>query len=464
MSVVDQRSFHDIARGIVAGRRMSGVYGEGRYLQHYLALRESRHVAGRARVTYHDVMMERAFPDAVMCCKSNIDIKGVASSRAALCGYVERSFNQNYEVGIPFGALVPSDLENLLVIGKAYSISHDGLAMARMQPDMMSLGAVAAVACRAAEDRGAGAPLRFDTLEVGSLQDRLIRMGVLLPGDLPHGALDERVPPDDDGLVELIERFTVKPVESSEWARVFARADAVPRMLDATDVITIPSLRSQVDRIAAALGDGRGNDRLLERLDAFLESDELPDAGALDRRHDVPDHGFAPEPVYLINALAWTLDPRLVARLERVAELLTVDPSVSDHRFSYVHSIACAAEILGTPEAGAVAASLLRPAVTGQRLTGADPRPATDYVGERWAYLGLCLARAAARCGVRSGYDELARYVGELRLYLARSARRELVGLLETDHGYDVAAWLKEIARLTGKGSLPPRPHRTALD
>ncbi len=464
MSVVDQRSLHDIARGIVAGRRMSGVYGEGRYLQHYLALRESRHITGRARVTYHDVMMERAFPDAVMCCKSNIDIKGVASSRAALCGYVERSFNQNYEVSIPFRALVPRDLENLLVIGKAYSISHDGLAMARMQPDMMSLGAVAAVACGVAGDRGTEAPLRFDTLNIDSLQERLIGMGILLPGDLPHGALDERVPPDDEGLAELIERFTVKPVESSEWARVFARADAVPRLLDATDVTTIPSLRSQVDRVAAALGEGRGTDSLLARLDALLGTNELPDAGALERRHDVPDHGFAPEPVYLINALAWTLDPRLVARLERVAALITVDPSVSDHRFSYVHSIAYAAEILGTPEAGAVAASLLSPPITGRRLTGFDPRPAADYVGERWAYLGFCLSRAAARCGIRSGCEELARYAGEVRLYLARSARRELVGLLDADHGYDVGAWLEEINRLNDTGPLPLRPYRTAHD
>ncbi len=464
MSVVDTRSFHDISRGIVAGRRMSGVSGEGRYVQHYLALRESRHILGRARVTYHDVMMERAFPDAVMCCKSNIDIKGVASSRAALCGYVERSFHENYEVSIPFGALVPRDLENLVVIGKAYSISHDGLAMARMQPDMMSLGAVAAVACRAAGQRGTEAPPRFDTIDVDSLQDRLINMGALLPGDLPHGALDERVPPDDEGLAELIERFTVKPVESSEWARVFARADAAPPVLDATDVITIPSLRSQVDRIAAALGDGRGTDRLLERLDSLLEADKLPDTGALERRHDVPDHGFAPEPVYLINAVAWTLDPRLVARLERVAALITIDPSVSDHRFSYVHSIAYAAEILGTPEAGAVAASLLSPLITDRRLSGADPRPTADYVGERWAYLGLCLARAAARCGLRSGYEELARYVGELRLYLARSARRELVGLLEADHGYDVGAWLKVIEGLSGRGPLRPRPYRTAHD
>ncbi len=454
MSVVDQRSAHDIARGIVAGRRMGGVSRFGRYVQHYLAPRESRHIRGDVTVTYHDVMMERAFPDTVMCCKSNVDIKGIASSRAALAGYVERSFLQNFTAGVPYGALTPKGLDNVLVVGKAYSITHDGISMARMQPDMISLGAVASIA--------AGAALATDAnargVDVTTLQRTLTDSAVLLPGDLPNGPLDERVPAEGEDLVEVIERLSIKPVEPSEWARVFARPEEARSLLHRRGIVTAEWVLPQLDHLAATLGDASANDRLFERLDALLEGETLPDFGALEKRHDMPDHGFAPEPVYLINALACTGDPRLVSRLDRVERLLQLDPDVSDYRFSYVHAITYAAELLADPNAGAVAARLMdRPEIRERLLhrDTTDPRETRDYIAERFAYLGLCLARGAARCGLPQGYRRLAEYVEEIRVYLARSSRAELRDLLETDCGFSREVWLAEIDRRADGASLP---------
>jgi hypothetical protein len=91
----------------------------------------------------------------------------------------------------------------------------------------------------------------------------------------------------------------------------------------------------------------------------------------------------------------------------------------------------------------------------------ADPRETVDYIGERFAYLGLCLARAAARCGASEGYERLVDYVGEIRLYLARSARRELKDLLQTDCGYQTAAWRAEIEKRNGE--FTPIPYREVL-
>lgn len=213
MSVVDQRSVRDTTRGIIAGRRMGGIFGKGRYVQHYLASRESRHIRCKETVTYHDVMMERAFADAVMCCKSNIDIKGMASSRAAMCGYIEKTFEQNYTASIPYGAIVPEAVQNLVVTGKAYSITHDALSMARMQPDMMCLGAVCAFVAHAALSQ-AGSDTSL--IDIFALQTKLMEQGILLPGDLPHGPLDERIPPDDENLAEIIERLASEPMGSSE--------------------------------------------------------------------------------------------------------------------------------------------------------------------------------------------------------------------------------------------------------
>jgi hypothetical protein len=210
--------------------------------------------------------------------------------------------------------------------------------------------------------------------------------------------------------------------------------------------------------------------RLLGKLDAMLSGSELPVIGGFhSKRHDVPDMGFAPEPVYLINALAQTRDPRLATRLRRVADMLYhIDPAVSDYRFSYLHSIGYAAELLATPEAGAVAEEMmLRGEIRDQlvqRGAFVDARATSDYIAERFAYLGLCLARGAARCGFLSGYARLADYLEEMRLYLARSARRELVELLGCDHGFDRQKWIAEFENRNADKSIRPQAFIEIID
>ncbi|TVR60426.1 MAG: FAD-dependent oxidoreductase, partial [Spirochaetaceae bacterium] len=458
-SVIDQRGIHDTSRGAIAGRRMTGVAGRGEFIQDYIATRESRHITGRTVVTYHDVIAGRVFPDTVLRCKSNVDIKGMASSSAVMCGYVEESFLRNFVMSIPYSALTPSTLSNVLVVGKAYSITHDGISMARMQPDMIQLGAVAAHAvAEATSTSGAGgaagaAPLH--ALDVEGLQRRLFGAGLLIDGDLPTGPDDERVPPDtDDALVDLVDRVVSCPPEPDEWARLFmVRERAVERLRSATDAVSW--LRPSTAQLLCALGDRSGADILLREIDSLI-ADRLPPVAG-NRRHDMPDHGWAPRPVYLLCALAECGELGLVPRLERVADLLEIDRTVSDHRFSYVYAFGYAGERLARAELIPVIRRVADdPAIRNSRIArGADPRLTQDYIGERYAYLELCLARALARCGDPGGYRTLIEYTGETRLYLARSARAELRDLAGLDHRYDVEAWT---AWLEAFGTTGPEP------
>jgi hypothetical protein len=50
------------------------------------------------------------------------------------------------EIPIPYRALLPRRLENLLVTGKAYSCSHDALAATRMIDDLQNQGGAAGLA------------------------------------------------------------------------------------------------------------------------------------------------------------------------------------------------------------------------------------------------------------------------------------------------------------------------------
>lgn len=92
---------------------------------------------------------------------------------------------------VPYGVMVPRDLGNLL-FPVAVSGSHVGFSTLRMEPCWMALGEAAGTAAALAID--AGKDLR--QIEVGSLQERLLRHGAVLvylrdlqPGDPDYAAV-----------------------------------------------------------------------------------------------------------------------------------------------------------------------------------------------------------------------------------------------------------------------------------
>jgi len=147
--VVDPRDPSDMSRAMMVSRRQDrkGTTAP----QYYLAPRETRHIQGKYRVTYADALAGRRYEDTVVICNADFDIKGIGGSDLIFCGYVT-GWKETHSVQIPFRALVPRELENILVIGKATSVDHDVLALARMQRDLMAMGGAAGyIAAHAAE-------------------------------------------------------------------------------------------------------------------------------------------------------------------------------------------------------------------------------------------------------------------------------------------------------------------------
>ncbi|MFC1805390.1 FAD-dependent oxidoreductase, partial [Planctomycetota bacterium] len=167
--VVDPRDPTDMTRAIIAGRRYKkrGVS----FPQVYLTPRESRRISGGYRVTVSDILAQRRFEDMILICRANFDIKGIADSDLSFSGYVEWARLTNYSVQIPYRAILPRDLDNVLVVGKAYSVTHDALSLARMQRDMMAMGGAAGLI--AAESVRAGTPLA--RIDAKALQAKLVK-------------------------------------------------------------------------------------------------------------------------------------------------------------------------------------------------------------------------------------------------------------------------------------------------
>lgn len=121
-------------------------------------------------MTVADILSRRRFEDVVLICKANFDIKGIADGDLYLSGYIEPGYVENHSVQIPYRALRPGELENILVVGKAYSATHDALGLARMQRDLMAMGGAAGLAAaRAARNDEA-----LSAIDVKALQKALV--------------------------------------------------------------------------------------------------------------------------------------------------------------------------------------------------------------------------------------------------------------------------------------------------
>ncbi|MFC1715290.1 FAD-dependent oxidoreductase [Candidatus Poribacteria bacterium] len=475
-TVADQRSLSDLTRAMIIGRRQIGILGiTAEYPQFYLAPRESRHIQGRATVTYSDLLTQRHRQDKLIVSESNFDIKGMASSDLAMTGFIEPVFRGLYVGDIPYPAILPRDLDNVLVIGKAYSATHDAESMARMQPDLMDLGGAAAVAL--VQSRKLSKPLA--EIDMEAFQQALVAQGILAESDLQDNRSSEVSNARETELKGLMDLLTSEgadlriavyvdrgsktepsPFLCSEARVLLYGQSAVNELRSALDSIEADS-RTVIAMMLCYLRDPSGAPTLLAALEEALGSNDLSlPVGSLCSHLDYwPNHGWMPESAYMINALALAGESRVIPLLLRVVDRLELEPDKNDYQFCYVHAISYAMERLADPEGIPALERLLDdPAIRGHVLPrGSDPRRCVDHIYGRYGYLELCLARALARCGLPRGYQILINYLDDQRLYLSRSALNELMELSDQDFGFSIDDWRNWLANVSQP--LPRKPY-----
>ncbi len=444
----------DYTRAILAGRRRFMWWDHGPYL----APRESRHVTGSARVTLRDEFVHRRHGDVVCLCHDGRDIKGQTSADWAWWGLDMGKVTAE----IPYRAVVPVRLDGLLVGCKAYSASHEGLALARMQSDMQNLGgAMGTAAALAVRARVAPRRLSVRALQRVLVVDRALPRGILrrrTPGDgAPSAAAAARIVAGLTGR-ELTygEKAWTRPERSPQPVALVCAAGrrALPALVAAYRTAKGPR-RFLLARLLAWNGSRLGSPVLLARLAAELAGGRLPELPS--RREPPPPDGTGmPLAGRLVYTLGLARDPRVIAHLRRVAELLDGSRGnlarYPSGAFYYTQAICLAAERLGRPEA--LPALEILHAKPGLRGLGARSFQSGVW-DERSGYLEVAIGRAMARCGSVAGARILAGYLGDARGYLAAHARAELVAVTGRDLGPDPAAWRR---RLAGIRRLAPRP------
>lgn len=162
--------YEDFFRRDVPGYEGAKIVG----LAHHIGVRETRRVYGNARLERDDCLRGRLEEDAVLLCGAPIEDhrQNAAGEAETAWAYVE----DGGVYGVPYGALVPRDREELWVVGRCFSATHDAHASCRSMGQTMSMGQAAGVAAAQSLRTASGA----SSLDVKALRGALMSMGVAL--------------------------------------------------------------------------------------------------------------------------------------------------------------------------------------------------------------------------------------------------------------------------------------------
>ncbi len=147
-----------------------------------LYVRETRHIQGEYRLTMLDLLEQRDFWDRIAFGSYPVDIQSTSSAPTDR-GVVVMSPKQ---YAIPFRAIVPQEIDGLLVVGRSASFDTLPHGSARVVPVGMATGEAAGAAAKLAQEEGITfRELSRSEVLVKELQKRLVEQGMELdPIDL----------------------------------------------------------------------------------------------------------------------------------------------------------------------------------------------------------------------------------------------------------------------------------------
>ena len=473
MHTVDVGNVDDYTRAILIGRRRGPTcHDHG----NYIATRESRHIIGDVVVTLTDLLRHRQFPDVVNFGAGQMDCHRRVASDWIRIGLLFPILPTE----MPYRALTPAGLDNILVAGKAFSGAHDALYTLRNQPELENLGgAVGVAAAYAARD---GVTAR--KVDLRKVQKRLTEIGTLLPGMLTRQIQEE---PHDEAAI----RAFVKELDGrhfSAWEDVqmakegepgFRQKIPIVEICSANPSIAVPILKEELAqasgdrqvRLAQALamfGSKAAVPVLIAAIEQSIASGKVPprpNPDGTEPRLPRGQRGGVPQaPADLVYSLSMTRDPRALPVWDKVADLVTGEPEHFNAEwpwpFHYVDSICYGAELLGDRAAIPMLKKLhSRPNLKSQSAkTGFQ----VDFNLEKRALVELTIGRTLASLGDVEGYETLIEYVDDNRAALAEFSHMTLEEFTGRNNGKDPRAWRQWLS--WARESLKPIPLLERVD
>jgi hypothetical protein len=136
-----------------------------------LGIRETRRIVGAYMLTQDDILEGRKFEDAIACANYPLDIHNPKGE-----GTTWQPLKEGVYYQIPYAGLIPNKSENLLMAGRAISVTHEAFSSTRVMPTCMAVGQAAGVAAALAVK----SKLSPRKIKIVELQSTLIEQGAYL--------------------------------------------------------------------------------------------------------------------------------------------------------------------------------------------------------------------------------------------------------------------------------------------
>lgn len=143
-------------------------------LSHHIGVRETRRVYGEYRLTREDCMNVARFDDRILLCGAPIEDHRPAADGGEETAWAYVPGGQAYDV--PYRTLVPKGREEVWVVGRCFSATHDAHASCRSMAQTMAMGQAAGTAAALSLETGTSAL----ELSIADLQQHLRSLGALL--------------------------------------------------------------------------------------------------------------------------------------------------------------------------------------------------------------------------------------------------------------------------------------------
>jgi hypothetical protein len=189
----DDTDVQDVTRTFVTGtQKFNGIYDVGKLPQ----TRERRRIISDYRVTAMDMVNKRNYSDTISYHYSSFDTHGYTIDPYFIITPPADS-SVNMFVNVPLRALLPKNLENIIVTGLGAGAERDAMPIIRMQPCLQnqgfSVGMLAASAAKAGKN--------FRSVDFGNVKKEILNLGIL-PQESASNA--NSYPPSDEQIIKAI--------------------------------------------------------------------------------------------------------------------------------------------------------------------------------------------------------------------------------------------------------------------
>ncbi len=151
----------------------------------YLGVRETRRVVGQYVVTIEDAMSGKKYEDCVAATTYNFDLPDpLKPSYDPMMGDAKKpnATRKHVVIRVPYRALLPQEVDNLIVAGRCISAEREVLGAIRVMGPCMMMGQAAGTAASIAIKKYNGC---FRNVKACELQAQLWKDGVRNPDELP---------------------------------------------------------------------------------------------------------------------------------------------------------------------------------------------------------------------------------------------------------------------------------------